>query len=460
MRQGLYILLACTVLLSGCGLYTKYERPADIQTENLFRDIPDNGEDLISLADLSWDQFFTDPQLQAYIAEGLANNTDLQNALLTVEQAEAILLPAKLAFFPSLALAPQGTISSFDGGKASFNYQLPAVASWQLDLFGGLLNAKRGAKASLLQSQAYRQAVQARVVTGIATCYYSLLMLHAQFVIASETATKWQENVATMKAMKEAAMTNEAGVAQSEAAYYQVLLSIPELRRSIREVENTLNLLLGRAPEEIVRGRDITAQQLPTEITVGLPAKILARRPDVQAAEYSLMSAYYGTKQAQAAFYPGITLSGTAAFTNNAGGITFNPAKFVASAVGSLTQPIFMNGALRAQSKIAKASQEQAKNNFEQTLLNAGTEVSNALFQYQTALEKQAIRSMQVESTRRAAEFTKYLFTFPAGNNTSYLEVLNAEQTLLQARLAEVSDHFERLTALITLYQAVGGGTN
>lgn len=463
-KQIIYVVVA-SALLSSCNIYKSYKRPDDIKIDGLFRDTAsvslmggygETNGDTATIASLPWREVFTDPQLQILIEQGLASNTDLQSAQLSVKQAEASLMSSKLAFLPSFALAPQGTISSFDQSKASQTYQLPITASWQIDLFGDLLNAKRGAKASLLQSKAYKQAVQTQLVAAIANYYYTLLMLDEQLAITQETAVKWEENVATMKAMKDAAMTNEAAVTQSEATYYSVLASIPELKQTIRETENNLCVLLGQAPQAISRGT-LASQQMPAYVSAGVPLQLLANRPDVKAAEMALATAYYATNRARSAFYPLVNITGSLGWTNSAGGAIVNPGKLLASVVGSITQPLFQRGSLIAQLKITKAQQEQAKLSFQQALLNAGNEVSNALFQYQTNLEKETIRRQQVEALEKSVDFTTDLFK-SGTEGTSYLEIITAEQSLLSARLSEVSDTFSKIQAVVNLYQAVGGG--
>ena len=307
---------------------------------------------------------------------------------------------------------------------------------------------------TLLQTKAYRQAVQTQIISGIANTYYTLLMLDQQQIITEETADIMKRNVETMRAMKDAAMTNAAAVAQSEAAYAQVLASIPAIRQSIRETENALCMLLRQAPQAIKRST-LAGQQLPTEFSVGVPLQLLSNRPDVKAAEMSLASTYYNANQARAAFYPQITLSGSAGWTNSAGSVIVNPGKLLASAIGSLTQPLFYRGANIARLKIAKAQQEEAKLAFQQSLLNAGSEVSNALSKYQTTSEKASARKLQVESAEKASEYTKELFQL---GNSTYLEVLSAEQSLLSARLSQVSDQFDSMQAIVSLYSALGGG--
>ena len=281
-------------------------------------------------------------------------------------------------------------------------------------------------------------------------------MLDEQLAITQETAVKWEENVATMKAMKDAAMTNEAAVTQSEATYYSVLASIPELKQTIRETENNLCVLLGQAPQAISRGT-LASQQMPAYVSAGVPLQLLANRPDVKAAEMALATAYYATNRARSAFYPLVNITGSIGWTNSAGGAIVNPGKLLASVVGSITQPLFQRGSLIAQLKITKAQQEQAKLSFQQALLNAGNEVSNALFQYQTNLEKETIRRQQVEALEKSVDFTTDLFK-SGTEGTSYLEIITAEQSLLSARLSEVSDTFSKIQAVVNLYQAVGGG--
>lgn len=424
----------------------------------LYRDTVPGGDTLVSdttnFGNLPWREVFTDSQLQTLIEQGLANNTDLQTAILKVEEAKAALMTSRLAYAPMLALSPQGTISSFDKSAATKTYSLPVTASWELDFFGKLLNAKRGSQAALLQTKAYRQAVQSQIISGIANTYYTLLMLDKQLEISEQTADIMRRNVETMRAMKDAGMTNAAAVAQSEAAHAQVIASLPAIRQGIREAENALCMLLRQAPQAVKRST-LEAQQLPEQFSVGVPLQLLSNRPDVKAAEMSLAGTYYNTNAARAAFYPQITLSGSAGWTNSAGSAIINPGKLLASALGSLTQPLFYRGSNIARLKIAKAQQEEAKLAFQQTILNAGSEVSNALSLYQTTAEKASARQIQVDSAEKGAEYTKELFKL---GTSTYLEVLSAEQSLLSARLSQVSDKFDSMQAVVSLYQALGGG--
>ncbi|MDE6569679.1 MAG: efflux transporter outer membrane subunit [Alistipes sp.] len=446
------MILCAAVVFTACGIYKPYSRPDDIRTDGLYGSA--ESSDTTSLGDLRWTEVFTDPQLQTLIRTGLANNTDMQAAHLRVEQAKAALSSARLSYLPMFNFAPQGALSSFDNSKFTKTYNLPLTASWEIDIFNGLTNAKRRAKALYVQSQAYEQAVQTQLVAGIANLYYTLLMLDSQYEVSLQTADKWHESVRTMRNMKEAGMTNEAGVAQYEANSLAIQASLHDLEYSIREVENTLSSLLGETPHAIVRGR-LDAQQLPEKLLVGVPVQLLANRPDVRAAELSLAVAYYATASARSALYPKITLSGAAGWTNSAGSMIVNPGKLLLSAAGTLVLPLLNARAGRAQVKIAKAEQETAKLNFQQTLLDAGAEVNNALMQCQTARAKSRLRKSQVEALERAVKSSELLMQYTP---TTYLEVLTAQQSLLAAQLSQISDRFSEIQGVITLYRALGGG--
>ena len=453
MKRHIITLAVSCVMLNSCGIYTKY-KPASEVSADLYGSEATAQTDTVSLGDMSWREVFTDPQLQTLIEHGLANNTDYRSAQLRVEEAEAALLSAKLAFLPAFAFAPQGAVSSFDSHKATQTYSIPITASWELDIFGKMRNAKKQAQALYAQSQDYRQAVRTQLIAGIANTYYSLLMLDAQLKISEQTASSWKETVNSTRALMNAGIVNETAVSQMEATYYSICTSILDLKEQINQAENSLALLLAETPHEIQRGK-LGNQQLPENFSVGVPLQMLSNRPDVRSAEFSLAQAFYTTNAARAAFYPSITLSGSAGWTNSAGSMIVNPGKFLASAVASLTQPLFNKGANIAQLKIAKAQQEEARLSFEQTLLNAGVEVNEALVQYQTAREKADYYDKQVASLQTAAKSTSLLMKH---GNTTYLEVLTAQQTLLNAQLSQVANRFTEIQGVITLYQALGGG--
>lgn len=439
--------------LSGCHIYRTYERPELSGVDSLYR-VPAMTEDTMSLADFSWKELFTDTVLQQLIEKGIANNTDLNIARLKVREAEALLTSSKLAYLPSVSLTPQGTIKSIEGNSPTKTYNLAASADWELDIFGRLTNAKREAKAVLEQSQAYKQAVQIQLIATIANSYYTLLMLDKQLDISKRTAEIWAENLRVMKALKKAGQTTEMAVAQIEASKLSVDASLLSLEQQITEVENSLSSLLGVVPQRIDRST-LDMQSFPDTLSVGVPLQLLQRRPDVRQSEAVLAEFFYTTNRAYSAFYPAITLSGSAGWTNAAGAIISNPGEWLFSAVGALVQPLFNRGQNIANLKVAKARQEEALLTFRQTLLNAGTEVNDALLQWQVARRRLDLDRQQIISLQSAVRSSELLMRHSSQN---YLEVLTARQTLLDAELSAVSDRFEEIQGVINLYHALGGG--
>ena len=459
--KKLLTIMSATLLLSSCGLYNKYERP-DVNTTGLVRDTASVSDtlavrDTANFGNLPWREVFTDPQLQALIEQGLENNVDLLNAALNVKMVEAQLTAAKLAFVPSFTFSPQGTLSSWDGSKTTKTYSLPVQASWSLDLFGNLLSQKRSAQTALLATKDYQLVVKTQVIANIANMYYTLLMLDRQLEIVNEMSGVTKETWDMMKGLKElSAGYNSTSVSSAEANYYSVLAQAADLKRQIRETEKSLSLMLGQSAQAIKRGR-LEDQNLPSKFSTGIPLQMLNNRPDVHYAEMSLAQCFYNVQTARSRFYPSITISGSGAFTNSSGAGIVNPGKWLLSAVGSLVQPLFMNGQLIAGLKVAKAEQEQAYNTWQNAVLQAGNEVSNALVLYNTSDERSRLEQKQVAALRRAVEDTKMLYHDRSSN---YLEVITAETNLLNAELTKVADDFYKMQAVVNLYQALGGGTN
>ena len=450
--KKIYIGLLLLTGLTGCQ-YRTYERPEMPQTDSLYQRLTMSG-DTASIADLSWQELFTDPLLQQLIETGIDHNTDLSIARLRVKEAEALLTASKLAYLPSVSLTPQGTIRKVEGESATKSYNLAASADWEIDIFGRITNAKREAKAVLEQREAYRQAVQTQLVATIANSYYSLLMLDKQYEISRSTAELWAENLRVMKALKEAGQTTEMAVAQIEASKLAVDASLLSLQQQITEMENSISSLLGDVPRQIERST-LDAQSFPDTLLVGVPLQLLQRRPDVRQSEAALAAAFYVTNQAYAAFYPSITLSGSAGWTNAAGALITNPGEWLLSAVGSLVQPLFNRGQNVANLKVAKAQQEEALLTFRQSLLDAGTEVNSALLQWQTARQRLKLDEQQIASLESAVRSSELLMLHSSQN---YLEVLTARQTLLDAELSAVADRFDEIQGVINLYHALGGG--
>ncbi len=460
-KSNILVIGLATVLMSSCGLYGKYERPDEVITKGIVRD-PVSNTDTLAVADtasfgnLPWRSVFTDPQLQALIEQGLENNVDLQNAALNVKMAQAQLSSARLAFLPAISLTPSGTVSSWNHGKASQIYSLPVSASWNIDLFGSLLSASRGAQKGMLMAKDYQLAVKTNIIGGIANMYYTLLMLDRQQEILDEMTKLTKDTWDMMAALKGARVGYRSTSVQSaEASYYSVKSQAADMRRQIREVENSLSLLLGQPGQQIPRGK-LENQSLPSEFAIGVPFQILANRPDVHAAEMTLAQCYHNTQLARSRFFPTISISGQGGYTNSSGAGIVNPGKILASAVASLTQPILARGQIIAGLKVSKAQQEQAYNTYQNTIFKAGNEVSNALVLYNTAAEKSDYEEKRVTALRQSVEDTKLLFK---SSGASYLEVIQAQSSLLNAEISKVSNDFNKMQAVVNLYSALGGGT-
>ena len=446
-----YILLWAVCLMTGCSIYKPYSRP-EVQTEGLYRDLEET-RDTASIATLGWRNLFSDKNLQALIEKGLERNTNLRVAHIRVKAAEAVLMNARLSYLPSVVLTPDGSISGTEGAKAIKTYNLAASASWEIDLFGKVTNAKREALAALEGSRAYRQAVETQLIATIANSYYMLLMLDRQLIISEQTLITWKETEHSIEALKRAGKSNDAAVLQAKANRLALEASVVSIRKSIRETENVLSALLADTSHDIMRGA-LQKQQFPDTLSAGLPIQLLANRPDVRQAEWNLAQAYYATNAARSAFYPSLTLSGSTGWTNNVGGVVVNPGSWLFSAVGSLMQPLFNKGTNIANLRQAKARQEEALLLFQQSLLDAGKEVNNALTRWQSARIRIDYVNQQIMTLQEAVRKTELLMQH---TSTNYLEVLTARQRLLEAELTQAQDKFEEIQGVIDLYHAVGG---
>ena len=431
--------LSLTFAFGSCHIYKSYERPEGVSaSDSLYRQPAANG-DTTSLASLSWKELFADPLLQQHIDSGLKNNADMRIALLKVKEAEAALLSSKMTYLPSLSLRADGSVGQFKG---------------EIDLFGKILNEKRGAEAVLWQNTSYSQAVQTQLIATIANSYYMLLMLDEQLAISRRTSENWSDYVRTLQALKTFGTVNDAAIAQAEASQLSLEGSVLSLQQQIQSVENSLSVLLGKVPGRIER-TSLDEQNFPTELSAGVPLQLLGNRPDIRQAEATLAQAYYATNVARAAFYPNISLSGTAGWTNSGGAGVVNPGGWLLNAVGSLLQPIFNRGQNIANLKIAKAQQEEALIAFQQSILDAGAEVNDALTQWQTAQQRLLLDEKQIASLQRAVNSTQLPMDY---GSTNYLEVLIAQQNLLQAELTMAEDKFNEIQGVINLYHALGGG--
>ena len=443
--QTIILAVIAGIMMSGCGLYKKYEREDMQFVDSLYRrmSVP---TDSMSSANVSWDKFFTDPLLQDWIQTGLDYNSDLGIARLRVKEAEAALLASRWALLPGADFNMKGGLP----GEFSASIQ----ASWQTDIFGGLRNAKRRAQAALEQSEAYRQAVQTKLVATIANSYYTLLKLDEQLNISNRTLKTWEESIRTLEALTRAGKTNEAAVLQSKANMLSVEANVLTLEKEILAVENSLCALLGIVPMPIERST-LSDQELPEKLCAGVPLELLERRPDVKQAEMALAQAFYNVNSAKASFYPNITLSGALGWTTGNGSIRVDPGSMIANLLAGLTQPVFGHGVNKARLEAAKAQYEQAAYTFRQSLLDAGVEVNNALTLWQTAKKRVELDKKQILNLQAAIWNTQLLMKH---GNADYLEVLTAQKNLLQAELTEAADRYDEIISAVNLYQALGGG--
>ena len=371
-----------------------------------------------------------------------------------VDQAKAQLKAARLSFLPSLALSPQGTLTGTDGSKTVKTYELPIQASWEIDLFGNLRNAKKGSQATLLQQEAYRQAIRSDLIASIANGYYSLLMLDGQLEISRATLEVWKEQIRVMESKFKVGEETENAVSQARASLYELEATHNDLLRQQREAENALCTLLGTTARSIERG-SLEQQTFPERINAGLPVRLLSKRPDVVQAEMTLANAYYVTNQARSAFYPNLTLSGNAGWTNSLGQVVSNPGGWILSAVASLTQPIFNRGKLISNLRVSKDEEQIALLAYKQALLDAGQEVNDALYATESVQRSLDSHRRQCKELERAVQTSEALYRT---GNATYLELLTARQSLLNARLNAVSDRFTYCQSIINLYNALGGG--
>ena len=469
--SNIFVAAAVSLLLTGCGIYNKYEQktPAPADAFGTSQEINGaTGE--TSIAQMSWREFFTDPQLQQLVEQVLANNTDLNSARIAVEKSEASLKAAKKAYLPSLFFSPQGTIASFDGGRATKTYDLPLQLSIDVDVFGSITNKKRAAKAVLLQAQMQQDAIRANLVSTTAQQYFMLQVLDRQLEILLMTDSLWNRSLETEKSLWENGKAYSTAVNQMEASYLSVKQQIVDTRRNIRSVENAICRLLAVTPQHIKRekwgstvlhhaeamGND-TERMFDTKyLKLGVPAMMLENRPDIRMANHAMEEAFYNTAAARSAFYPSITLSGAAGWTNNSGMGIVDPGKLLLSAVASLTQPIFARGRLNANKKIALLTEEDLQKKYVQTVINAGNQVNEAMADCMAAREKHTYYHRQVEVLREAYTGTHELMD---NGKASYLEVLKAQESLLDAQLGEAMNMYDAAESVIALYIALGGGT-
>jgi outer membrane protein, multidrug efflux system len=444
------------ILGASCKVTNVYKQPV-INTDSLFRDV--STTDTTTIADLHWNDFFRDTILKTLIAEGINNNPNLQIAFTRIQQSQAYYLQSRAAFLPTLNANVGVTTSTFSKTQANglpnaTQYQLGISSSWETDIWGKLSSSKRANLANLLQTQSAARAIQTNLVASIANYYYSLLALDQQLAITQQTVNNWDTTVQTMQALKEAAVVTEAAVVQSEAQRYAAEVTIPDLQQNIKENENALSILLGHAPSRIIRGT-IDNQPIIPLLETGVPAQLLSNRPDVMEAEQNFRYYFELTNVARSYFYPSLVITGSAGVNALSVSNLFRPGALAASIGAGLAEPIFNQRANKTRLEVAKSQQQGALLNFQNVLLNAGLEVSNAMSLYQKAIDKISIRANQMTALQKSVEYTQELLQNGFAN---YTEIITARQSLLQAQLGSVNDRLQQLQASVNLYTSLGGG--
>ena len=464
MMKKVILFFAVGFLFTGCGLYNNYEKTVQ-EPEGVFGATPDitSATSETSIAEMSWREFFSDPLLQQLIEQALANNTDLNSARINIEKSEIYLRTKKLAFLPSVYFSPQGSFSKFGSESWTRSYTIPLDVSWEVDVFGSLRNKKRAAKAALLQAQMTEEATRSNLISSVAQQYFYLQLLDRELDILISTDSLWKASLDTQQALYENGQAYSTAVNQQESSWLDVKLQIVAIKRAIRSTENEICSLLCITPQHIERSKwyadeyhSSADKRLFEEryMKVGVPAMMLERRPDIRLANFYIEEAFYNVQAARAAFYPSITLTGELGWSNNGGYV--NPGKLLLQLVGQLSQPIFARGQINANYKTAQLTEENLKKKYVQVVVDAGNQVNEAIADCRAARQNHDYYHRQVEVLHEA-----YIGTHELMDNgkAQYLEVLTAQESLLNAQLNEASNMYNGAQALISLYVALGGGT-
>jgi len=461
VTNKLLLVAILPLLLQSCFTAKTYERP-EVEVENLYR--TDNlPKDSISFAAVSYEDLFTDSHLKTYIQKGLENNLDIRIALQSIEAAEAYVKQGKAGYLPTIngtATATRTARTSENGQFGSFftqpfnQFETSGTVSWEADIWGKIRSTKRASNASYLKTVAAHKAVKTSLVAQIATTYYQILALDKQILVTEETIENRSKSLETIAALKEAGQANQVGVDQTAAQLYSAQGQLLDLKNLLYQTENTLSILLGENPRSYARS-SLDEQTLVNDLQLGVPALLLRNRPDIIQAEYSLVNSYEMTNVARSNFYPSITLSAQGGFQSLELDNWIDSSSIFANLVGGLTQPIFNGRKIRTAYEVAQAQQEQAVHMFKKTLLNAGQEVSNALYDYNISLEKEAFIIKQVVALKRAESNSEELLN---SGYLTYLDLLTARENALIAELSLVNNKLSQLSATVELYRSLGGG--
>jgi len=458
------ILFVLAISLQSCFVAKQYERP-EMETQDLYRNV--NTSDSATLAQMPWQELFTDSYLQTLVSSALNENLDLLMAIERVNASEAYFKQGKMGFLPSLSLgANGGTYQSSDnsmsgisaGGNGSGyeNFQLSGTLSWEADIWGKIRSQKRAAQASYLKSEAARRAVESKLVSSVVSAYYQLVALDAQVSLANKTVDNRVESLKTMQSLKDVGRVTQTAVKQTEAQLYSTQILLLDLEEKVKLLENTISILLGDKSGDIERGH-LSDQKIDVDLNTGFAAQLLRNRPDVMLAEYDLMNAFELTNIAKSNFYPSLKISATGGFESISFDNWFNSASIFNNVIGNLTQPLFNKRKIRTQHEVAKAQQEEAQLRFKKALLNAGKEVSDVLYIYQSEKDKNEFRKKELAALSSAVSSSEELLN-SAYSNTTYLEVLTARSNALVSEINLIDSEFKQLNSMVELYIALGGG--
>ena len=464
MKNKIYriaLVVAISVITQSCFVAKDYDRP-NVVREDLYRD-QILASDSTSMADISWNKLFTDPILQQHITTGLQNNLDIRIAIESVKAAEAAMKQGRAGYFPTLnlgadwshqELSKNSQFGALGASRSSDQYQFSGNLSWEADIWGKIRSNKRATNARFFQTIAANQAVKTQLIANIASTYFQLLTLDSQLSLAKATLVNRNAGVETIRALKDAGNVTEVGVKQTEAQKFATELIIADIETNVVLLENAMSVLLNIAPQKIQRST-LEAQEFNAEITTGVPATLLRNRPDVVAAEYNFISNFEYKNVARSNFYPTFRITASGGFQSIDIKEWFSANSLFANIVSGLTQPIFNQRAIRTQYEISQSDEQRAYLQFEQSLLNAGREVSDALAQYQSETLKLAIRQQQVDALNLAANYSDELLNYGLVN---YLEVLTVKDNALNSELTLIDNKFRQYNAVIQLYKALGGG--
>lgn len=455
------LLLSITLLLTSCFSAKEYVLPkkeiitaVNYRTDSLIKDS-------LTIATISYKEMFKDVLLQKYIAEGLKNNIDIRKAIQQILISEAYVKQGKAKFFPTVNGTGEYThqeISNNSQFGGQFNqldvYELSGLVSWEVDVWGKIKSNKKARLNTYLQTLVAHKAVKTTLISGIASTYYQLLTLDEQIGITKQTIINREKSLETTKSLKESGILTEVAVKQTEAQLYNTQALLLDLENSIWLLENKMAILLGRDAKDFERG-ELENQEISEKLSIGVPTQLLVNRPDVMQAEFGLKKAFELTNVARSEFYPALTLSTEVGLQSLHLDNLFSVSSLFATLAGGLTQPIFNGRKIKTAYEVAIATQEQAKLDFKLTLLQAGKEVSDALYSYKTVSKKIVIKQKELRAYELATEYSEQLLTYGIIN---YLDVLVARENTLNTSLKLSEMKSEELQVAVSLYEALGGG--